>query len=193
MRAASMEEKTYLPAEGGEVARVYDFLAAHERAGRGAIQPRCFLAGSEAGDRVELPAEAYRVLRQVVDAMQQGLAVTVVPSRQTLTSQQAADLLGISRPTLIKLLEQGRLPYERIGSHRRILLRDLLRYREERRQEQYRALEAMTQDIEDEEDLETELERVRQARRVVAERHRGSGTLSRSLVHGSSRHQRPLA
>jgi excisionase family DNA binding protein len=193
MSGASLQGETYLPAEAREMARVYDFLAAHERAGRGAIQPRYFLAGSEAGDRVELPAEAYRVLRQVADAMQQGLAVTIVPSRQTLTTQQAADLLGISRPTLIRFLEEGKLPYERIGSHRRILLRDVLRYREERRQEQYRALEAMSQDIEDEEDLERELGRVRQARQVVGERHRGGGTLNSSRVHRSSRHQRPMA
>lgn len=60
---------------------------------------RYFLAGSSPADRVELPAEVYRVLRQVVEALRQGLAVTVAPLARTLTTQQAADLLGVSQPT----------------------------------------------------------------------------------------------
>jgi excisionase family DNA binding protein len=75
----------------------------------------------------------HRVLRQVVEAMRQGLAVTVAPQSLVLTTQQAADLLGVSRPTLIKLLDQDRIGYERIGTHRRVQLRDLLAYRDQRR------------------------------------------------------------
>ena len=98
-------EATYLPDESDKVqlAKVYDFLAAHEQAGRGGITPRYFLSGIVAGDRVELPRHAYEVLRQVVEAMQQGLPVTVAPRSHVLTTQQAADLLQVSRPTVIKL------------------------------------------------------------------------------------------
>lgn len=172
MSVSAARQETYLPDAGEQVAQVYDFLEAHEEAGRGRPQPRYFLAGSSPGDRVELPAEVYRVLRQVVEALRQGLAVTVAPLAQTLTTQQAADLLGVSRPTVIKMLDEGRVPFERIGTHRRILLRDLLVYREQRRAEQYAALEATAVDVHGEQDLDTALEQLREARRTVAARRR---------------------
>jgi excisionase family DNA binding protein len=124
------------------------------------------------GDRVELPAELYRVLRQAVEALWQGFAVTVAPLAQALTTQQAADLLGVSRPTVIKLLDESRIPFERVGTHRRILLRDLLAYREQRRAEQYAALEATAVDLDDEQDLDTALAQLREARRAAAVRRR---------------------
>jgi len=115
----------------------------------------------------------YEVLRAVVGAMQQGLAVTVAPQTQALTSQQAADLLGVSRPTLIKVLDEGRLPFERVGAHRRILLRDVLTFLGQRRAAQYAALEATDVSIDEEDDLESVLRNVREARHVVAQRRRG--------------------
>jgi len=130
------------------------------------------LSGASVGEQVELPPEVYRVLRQVVEAMSKGLAVTVAPQAQTLTTQQAADLLGISRPTLIRLLEGGRIAFERVGTHRRVLLRDVLAYREVQREEQYRALEATTVDIDEEDDIEETIALLREARRHVAARSR---------------------
>jgi excisionase family DNA binding protein len=160
--------ETYLPDAGEPLAAIHRFLAEHEGAGK------CYLTGPEPGDRVELPHEAYRVLRQVVEAMRQNLAVTVVPQAQTLTTQQAADLLGVSRPTVIKLLDESRIPFERTGTHRRVLLRDLLDYRARRREEQYAALTAM-RSAEAEEDPQVALEQLRQVRRAVAARRRGGG------------------
>ena len=131
MGAADMRQETYLPeGDEAELADVYDFLALAEGSGRGPISARYVLSGASVGEQVELPPEVYRVLRQVVEAMSKGLAVTVAPQAQTLTTQQAADLLGISRPTLIRLLEGGRIAFERVGTHRRVLLRDVLAYRE---------------------------------------------------------------
>jgi excisionase family DNA binding protein len=170
MNAANLRQETYLPDGAGRVAQIYDFLKAHEEAGKGRPEPRYFLAGAAAGDQIELPAEVYRVLRHVVEALQQGFAVTVMPLTQTLTTQQAADLLGVSRPTLVKLLGRGEIPFERVGTHRRILLRDLLAYRDERRAAQYAALDATAVDIDDEEALDTVLEELREARRAVARR-----------------------
>lgn|SRR5690554_4823862 len=173
MSTSTARPETYLPQTcGSQVAQVYDFLEAHERAGRDRPAARYFLAGSSPGDRVELPAEVYRVLLQVVEALRQGFAVTVAPLAQTLTTQQAADLLAVSRPTVIKLLDEGKIPFERIGTHRRILLRDLLAYRDMRRAEQYAALESTAVDISDEDDLDTTLEQLRKARRAVAARRR---------------------
>jgi excisionase family DNA binding protein len=167
-----LREETYLPEAEGRVAEIYDFLRAHEQAGRQPPEPQYFLAGATADDRVEVPAEVYRMLRHVVEALRQGLAVTIAPQTTMLTTQQAAELLGVSRPTVIKLLDKGDVPFERVGSHRRILLRDLLAYRERRRAEQYAALEATAVDIEDEEDLEAALRQLREVRHAVARRRK---------------------
>jgi excisionase family DNA binding protein len=169
---APLRQETYLPEADNQVAQVYDFLEAHEKAGRGAPGPQYFLAGSSPGDRVELPVGIYRVLRQVIEALRQGLAVTIAPLTQTLTTQQAADLLGVSRPTVIKLLDAKKIPFERTGTHRRILLRDLLAFREQRRAEQYAALAATSIDLGEEDDLDSTLQRLREARRAVAARRR---------------------
>ena len=71
-------------------------------------------------ETVVLTDEARSVLREILDLLASGQRVEVVPVTETLTTQQAADLLKISRPTLVKLLEAGRIPYEQPGVHRRI-------------------------------------------------------------------------
>ncbi len=174
----SLTRETYLPDADDEIARVHNFLAAREATAReatglDALEPRYFLAGAVGGEQVEIPHEAYRVLRQVIEAMRRNLAVTVVPQAQTLTTQQAGDLLGVSRPTVVKLLDDGKIAYERTGTHRRILLRDLMSYRDQRRKEQYATLEAMGTDMDEEEDVEVVLDQLRAARRTVASRRRG--------------------
>lgn len=171
-----LTRQTYLPDAGEEIARVHDFLVAQEKAGAEVSEPRYFLAGVDADVQVELPHEAYRVLRQVIEAMRRNLAVTVVPQAQTLTTQQAADLLGVSRPTVVKLLDDNKVPFERTGTHRRILLQDLLAYRDQRREEQYAALEAMNVDLGEDEDVAAVLDQLREARRTVARRRRGAAT-----------------
>ena len=173
MTSAPLTRETYLPEPGERLARVHDFLTAREAAGATVPEPRYLLAGAEPGEQVELPHEVYRVLLQVVEAMQANLAVTVVPQAMTLTTQQAADLLGVSRPTVVKLLNEDKIPFERVGTHRRILLRDLLSYRKQRRDEQYAALEAMSAEIDDDEDPQAVQGRLRAARKAVATRRRG--------------------
>jgi len=88
------------------------------------------------------------VLSQVIAAMRAGRAITVAPLAQRLTTQEAADLLGVSRPTLIKLLADGRIPFEQPGRHRRIRLDDLLAYRDRRRDERGKALDELVQQTE---------------------------------------------
>jgi excisionase family DNA binding protein len=167
---ALLSQETYISNDTEHVADIFNFLEAHEAAGRATIQPGYFLTGTGIGDQVEIPEEVHQVLRQVVAAMQQGLAVTVSPRSRTLTTQQVADLLGMSRPTLIKLLDAGEIPFDRNGTHRRILLRDALDYIERRRAAQYAALDATAVDLDDESDLEETLAELKQARRTVAAR-----------------------
>mgnify|MGYP000949869884 FL=1 len=153
MARAAVIEETYLPSRGDQLAPVLDFLTAHEAAGRALPEPRYFLAGARPGDQVELPEEVYLALRKIVDAMQSGLAVSVVPQATRLTTQQAADLLNVSRPTVVKLLDEGEIPFEKAGTHRRVILADLLAYRERRPARQYDML-AATRDTLDEDNTE---------------------------------------
>ena len=103
-----------------------------------------------AGNRREpLPPELRDLLAEVVQAMRRGQAVSFAPLGQQLTTQQAADLLGVSRPTLIKILESGRIPYEQPGRHRRLRLSDVLSYQEQRRAEQRDALRELARDAQE--------------------------------------------
>ncbi|MEO8529467.1 MAG: helix-turn-helix domain-containing protein [Pseudolysinimonas sp.] len=96
------------------------------------------------GDEVELPDEIYRVLSIVLNEMKAGHSITIVPHSQRISTQEAADLLGVSRPTLVKLLETGEIAYEQPGRHRRVLLSDVLKYRTDRHQKAMTTLDQLT-------------------------------------------------
>ncbi len=102
------------------------------------------LSGPEGSDLV-LPSEVFEVLSSVVKAMAAGQAVIVAPIHQRLTTQQAADFLGISRPTFVKLLEAGEMEYEQPGRHRRVLLTDVIDYRHRRSAQRRKALDRMVE------------------------------------------------
>lgn len=171
MSETDLREETYLPLEdGGYLADLAAFLRSVESE-HALLRGGHLLLGAD-GDRVPLPDEVYRVLRQVVNALSHGLAVTVAPQTQVVTTQQAAEILGVSRPTLIRLLDDGLVPYERTGKHRRLLLHDVLNYRERRRREQRAVLDALAVPLDEEGDLDEMLATVREARREVAARRR---------------------
>ncbi len=98
------------------------------------------------GDQVPLPPEMYRVLRQAVEVMRTGKAALVAPQNLLLTTREAADLLGVSRPTLVKLLEDGAIPFDQPNRHRRVRLQDVLDHRARRHAAQRAALDQLTEE-----------------------------------------------
>ena len=98
------------------------------------------------GDEVELPDTVRDVLSRVVHYFVQRHSVVVVPIHAELTTQQAADLLRVSRPFLIGLLEKGEIPHHMTGRHRRVLLTDVLDYLHRRDEERGRLLKELTRE-----------------------------------------------
>jgi len=170
--AEAVEATTFVPEEREELGLVVGFLAAHERLRGSAASPSYALVGIEEHDRIELPSTVHRALRKVVAALYAGKAVTISPQTMKLTTQEAADLLGVSRPTVVRLITDGELPAERIGNRHRLLLDDVLAYRDQRRKRQYEALAATAVDIDSEDEPEAIRERLREARQVMAQRRR---------------------
>ena len=84
------------------------------------------------GETTEIPESVFHALKLVVQSMAQGQTVTLVPHGKELTTQEAAGLLHVSRPHLIKLLDEGVIPHHKVGTHRRVRIEDVLAYREQR-------------------------------------------------------------
>ena len=135
----TIESKTYLPEE--DVAGRFTELVTELEASSG-VTPRLTVNG----ETIDLPPAVAEALLQVVDAMRRGLAVTVAPQDQRLTTQEAADMLGISRPTLVRMLEAGEIPFEKVRRHRRLFLTDVLEFRERQRRAANEALSDMVAD-----------------------------------------------
>lgn len=110
--------------------------------------PRVCLVGPQ-GESVYLPESVATLLARLVHELARGNAVTVVPIHAELTTQQAADLLNVSRPHLVKLLENGQIPFHRVGTHRRVFFRDLMEYKRQRSEKRREALAQMTQDAQE--------------------------------------------
>ena len=98
---------------------------------------------------IELPAGAVRLLMEILEAMAAGRGVTLIPQDAELTTVQAAEILNVSRPFLIDLLEAGAIPYRKVGSHRRIRVDDVMAYKGRIDAEREKALDALAADAQE--------------------------------------------
>ncbi len=95
------------------------------------------------GEACVIPAAALNMLKEILVQLSLGNGVTLMPVHAELTTQQAADLLNVSRPYLVKLVEEQKLPFRLVGAHRRILLEDVMRFKARQNDQRQQALEAM--------------------------------------------------
>lgn len=108
-------------------------------------QPIQIFDSQNEAHKVELPTSALRLLVDILTELAAGNAVKVVPVHAELTTQAAADLLNVSRPHLIKLLESGALSYHKTGKHRRVRFADLMDYKNRRDGASERAMELLAE------------------------------------------------
>ena len=101
-------------------------------------------------DKIVLPLNALKLLEEILKNMSQGKIISIVPVATEVTTQKAAEILGCSRPHLIKILEEGRIPYTKVGRHRRIMLEEVVSYKRKMKEEQKQhIIDIMNADKED--------------------------------------------
>lgn len=110
---------------GRALRRIKDYLSRHPE---GSDELTLIVEGGGEDEVLVIPRAAVELIAQILAHMAEGNGVSIIPMQAMLTTQQAADMLNVSRPYLIKLLEDGKIPYTTVGRHRRVRLEDLLDY-----------------------------------------------------------------
>lgn len=120
--------------------RLTKFLAAKpKKLLRVRIEPE-----NEPEESISIPVTAFRLLNSILTEMAKGNAVTLIPVHAELTTQQAAKTLNVSRPFLIAQLEKGVIPYRKVGTHRRVMFKDLMEYKQTMDHNRLNALEELS-------------------------------------------------
>jgi excisionase family DNA binding protein len=143
--SSSRFETTFLdptPSNERERDELDRFLAAFDQPGHPALV-------DAHGNRTELPEHIYQLLRRVKRMIEHNQAIALVPQQQKLTTQAAANLLGVSRPHLVSLLKDEKIPYTFAGKHRRVALNDLVEYMAKRDQQRHESLNRMTKMVDE--------------------------------------------
>ena len=121
-------------ASAAELSRL---LAEHPESNRARVQMD--------GHDMILPRQALELLKGLLVEMAQGHAVTIMPTHAELTTQEAANILNVSRPYLVKLLEDGKIPCTKVGSHRRVLFSDLMKYKQSSKEKSKAIMDELTE------------------------------------------------
>lgn len=104
---------------------------------------------ADQAEPIELPAGAVAMLMDILGAMAAGQGITLIPENAELTTVQAAEILNVSRPFLIKLLEEGKLPFRKVGKHRRIRMEDVMNYKNAIDRERDEVLDQLASDAQE--------------------------------------------
>jgi excisionase family DNA binding protein len=118
--------------------------------------PKCKLVGPK-GEALAIPESVFYVLERVAEVMARGDSVTVVPVGRELTTQQAADLLQVSRQYLVRLLDEKRIPFAKTGKHRRLRIEDVLSFKQTRDRDRRAGMRSLTRLTEELGGYESEL------------------------------------
>ena len=138
--------ETVAPSEADAVlARESSRLLATRKLGRTSVRIRLM----DEGDAVTVPASAVRLFLQLLAEMSQGNSVTLIPTQAELTTQQAADLLNVSRPYVAKLLDDGKIPSRRVGKYRRVRFDDLMAFKRKDDEAREKVLDQLTSEAQD--------------------------------------------
>lgn len=134
MSTSPAEVVTPAASDADELANVLSFIEAHEARHGTSPEPAFFLSGAGEHERVELTEQLHAVFKQVVRALSHGQSISILTRDQEISTQQAAEVLGLSRPTVVKLIDEGELAAHVPGTVRRKLrLADVLAYSAELR------------------------------------------------------------
>jgi excisionase family DNA binding protein len=131
------------PEQQAEVAELFRALEkmAHPPKRRA---PKCQLVGPN-GETIALPASVFYVLERVAEVLARGDSITVVPVGREMTTQQAADLVNVSRQYLVRLLDEGRIAFRKTGKHRRLRIEDVLEFKNKRDKDRRAGLRELSQ------------------------------------------------
>jgi len=126
-----------------------DFLTRSENEALKNKEKTVTLRVQESDELVTIPLKALMFLKSIIGNMAQGKSIALIPSDSEISTQQAAEILKVSRPHVVKLLDNGKISYRKVGSHRRIQLRDLLDYESKLKVERRQNLDYLAREAQD--------------------------------------------
>jgi excisionase family DNA binding protein len=142
--ARLQQSRTYLPDR--ERAELLKFAQVLNGIDTAVGEPgHAMLVGPD-GKQVPIPAELFQVLEEAANVLALGDGISILPYSAKLTTQEAADFLGMSRPTFVKILQSGAIPFEMAGRHRRVTFRDVVDYQQRAQRERREALAELAKD-----------------------------------------------
>lgn len=122
---------------------VQDFQAVYQRI-KSSQTNKVKIKVQETEEFITIPKQALTILSAIIENMAEGKSISIVPSKSELSTQQVADMLNVSRPHIVKLLEAKKIPFKKVGSHRRILLKDVMEYKGQLAKERESQLEFLS-------------------------------------------------